>query len=281
MKIYDRSRIFCFLFKRSSAAEEVAAVADFAISAQEHAPWVAFIEWLNTRPGFIARWRADPELERRHYLRLAAAVADSRSAYAAALYHLERIRDLERRISDVLSRYDFSTSLSRGSFMALGRSRIADFEYHGFIFAFRRSLDYLAWGLSTYFDAKVSSFHQLGTRIGRWSPPAVAQALQDAYRRHEADFAFVMDKERGKSTRDRLAHRSFVQAFVINIFPNGFRLVGGGEALGMGARADDASFSQVLQARLATLHACMTDMLASFRRAVTAHEAGQTGSAPG
>ena len=57
-------------------------------------------------------------------------------------------------------------------------------------------------------------------------------------------------KERGKSLRDKLAHKRFVQAFVINFTSSGFRLFGGGESLGTQGPSDSRGLTEVLRERL-------------------------------
>lgn len=254
----------------TDAGEEIKRAANFRLSKDEHKPWKRFVEWINTQPTFIKTWRAETGQPR--YLRFMGAIADSQQAYTAALYHISRIEELEGTIKGILARHDFS-NLPGGTTVALGQTNITDFEYHSFVFAYRRCLDYLTWGLGTYFGVGISSYRQFGEKVGRWSPIHVANVLDQSYRRHAHHFGFVMDKERGKSLRDKLAHRSFVQAFVVNITRSNFRLMGGGEGLGIGDRADDHSLGQVLRERLSHLHRGVADMLDSFRSAVSMLEA--------
>jgi hypothetical protein len=42
------------------AIAEIAAVADFELSNEAGRPFVEFVHWVNARPAFISRWRADP-----------------------------------------------------------------------------------------------------------------------------------------------------------------------------------------------------------------------------
>lgn len=257
------------------ACGELRREVDFDIPQADQQPWVQFIEWTNTRPPFVARWRADERQERRCYARLVDAIDASRSAYVGAIYHLDRVRTIEMKVREILSGYDFHSALPKGSSAAIGRCRQADFEYQAFIFAYRRSLEYLAWGLSTYFAAETDSFKKFG-RVGTWKPEPVAQAMAASYSRHIDKFEFALSAERGRSVRDRLAHKEFIPAFHVNVGPFGYRLF----TLEAGMRPETRSLTDLLEERIQNLHACITDMLSTFRIAVLAHEgAGTFGTA--
>jgi hypothetical protein len=254
------------------AIKEIAAVADFELSSEASRPFVEFVHWVNTRPAFIARWRADPVAEKRDYLRFMTVTDDARSAYAAACYHLRRLKQIEASVNDVLSRYDFSNQFPSNSVAAIGRMRQLDFEYHAFVLAYRRCLDYLAWGLSTYFKEKQNSYKKFAKTLASAHPRMVAQALKLVYDRHSQKFEFVMGDERGKSLRDRIGHSEFVQAATINVGVNGHRFVGGGEKLRLSDPTDKRSLSEILEGRTRDLHECLSDFLDSFRAAVIEFE---------
>lgn len=215
-------------------------------------------------PAFHSAVAVRSELEHRCYGRMSSAVHDSRNAYAGALYHLGQVRSIEARIHDVLGKYDFAAIVPKGSVAAIGRARLADFEYQGFILAFRRSLEYLAWGLSTYFSAQTHSIREFGKRVGNWKPMPVAKAMEASYLRHAGNFAFAVANDKGRSLRDRLAHKEFLTAFQVNVGPFGFRLCSPDAGFGR----DAGSLSELLERRARDLHACIADMLLTFRTAV-------------
>ncbi len=253
-----------------SAIEEIAAVADFELSNEAGRPFVDFVHWVNAKPTFIAQWRADPITEKRDYLRFMTVTDDVRSAYAAACYHLGRLTQIESAVNAVLSRYDFTRELPTNSVAAIGRMRQLDFEYHSFVIACRRCLDYLAFGLSTYFQERQSSYKRFGEKtLVSAHPRIVAAALKEVYDRHCQKFDFVMGDERGRSLRDRIGHNEFVQAATINVDANGHRFVGGGENLRLSNPTDNRSLSEILKGRTAGLHTCISDFLTTFRTVVT------------
>jgi hypothetical protein len=256
----------------ADAIAEIAEVADFEMSEAENAPFVQFIQWINPRPAFIATWRNDPTLERRHYLRFMSGLESARDAYRGALYHLERLREMENRLHEVLSKYDFSKSVPPEGVAAIGNTRRWAYEYQAFVLAYRRALDGMAWGLSTYFKVDQSSFKQFATTLSKQHPAPVAEALAAACARHLQYFDFVIGTERGRSVRDRIAHRESIQAGCINVGAFGFRIIGGGENLGIEDFNDRRRLADVLQGRLEALHSCLADLLLTFRESVTDYE---------
>jgi len=263
----------------AAALAGIAEVADFEILQAENRPFVEFSQWIGTRPAFIAAWRADPESEQRHYLRFMTGFDACRAGYAASVYHLGRLRAIEDAIHDVLARYNFAKSFRPGAVGALGSTRRWDFEYQAFVLAYRRSLDALAWGLSTYFKAEQSSFPRFAKALPRLHPTPVAIALGAACTRHIGTLDLVIDPLRGRSVRDRIAHREAVAAGVINVGTFGHRVLGGGEQLGLSDPGNPRRLADSLQSRLAALHACIGGALTAFRSAVTDYEGGAASSA--
>ncbi|WP_189622179.1 hypothetical protein [Novosphingobium colocasiae] len=255
------------------AISEIAETADFEMSDAANEPFVKFIEWINPRPAFIAAWRSDPALERKHYLRFMSGLEAARDGYRAAVYHLERLRGMEDQLHAILAKFDFAKSVPPGSVAAIGNARRWSFEYQAFVLAYRRALDSVAWGLSTYFKAEQSSFKQFAKNLAKHHPAPVACVLARACARHIEHFDFVIGTERGRSVRDRIAHRESIQAGYINVGAFGFRIVGGGERLGISDFNDRQRLADVLENRLQVLHACLADILDTFREAVTAYEA--------
>lgn len=107
---------------------EIAAIANFELSGEASKPFVEFVQWINTRPAFIAHWRSDPVSERREYLRFMTVSDGARSAYAAACYHLGRLKEIEASVDAVLERYNVAsqTPLSAAAVCASLISNIMD-----------------------------------------------------------------------------------------------------------------------------------------------------------
>jgi hypothetical protein len=259
------------------AIAELRELTAYDLPEHENKPFVEFTHWINTRPRFIADWRSDSETEQWDYPRFMIVADGVRAAYAAVRYHFGRLKQLEDAAREIMAKHDLSKHIPPNSAVGFGSMHKLDFEYHAYVLAYRRSLDYLAWGLSTYFKQKQSSFQRFGRLLAGAHPSDVAAAVKAVYDRHSPSFAFVMDEERGRSVRDRLTHREFVPAGNFNVTPYGFSLFGGGEKLGLGPHNGRSPFearplADVLEERRAALHACLADFLETFRTAVIEHE---------
>lgn len=251
---------------------EIYDCAGFEISIEASRPFEDFVRWINTRPQFISEWRSDIKKEQTLYPKFMTVTDGVRSAYAAVCYHLMRIKKIEVSIDNILSRYDFSSRFNQGQVAAFGNMRQLDFEYHAFVIAYRRCLDYLSCGISTYFKQSQSSYNRFKKTLERGQPRSVAEALIAVYEKHIEKFAFVIGTERGKSLRDRIGHSEFVQAATINVGSDGHRFVGGGENLRISDPNDNRRLSEILDDKAFGLHRCISDFLYSFRDAVILFE---------
>jgi hypothetical protein len=165
--------------------------------------------------------------------------------------------------------------LQNNTGLGLGGTRKLDFEYQAFVLAYRRCLEYLAGGLGAFFKIQSNSFrefpHAMRLETAKKRAPRVAAALGDAYARHAAGMAFVLEEGR-KSVRNRIAHYEFVQAGCVNVTSRGsFFLVEGDEAFTPGAETPLA-LSTILSQRLSLLQACIEDMIDTFINAAKAYQ---------
>lgn len=256
----------------SDASIEIYNAAGFEISVEAARPFVDFVRWVNTRPRFISEWRSKTKTEQTLYPRFMTVTDGVRSAYAAVCYHLIRIKEIEVSVDAILSKYDFSNQFNPNQTAAFGNMRQLDFEYHAFVMAYRRCLDYLSWGFSTYFKQSQNSYNKFKKTLERAQPRSVAEALIAVYETHIEKFSFVIGTERGQSLRDRIGHSEFVQAATINVGSNGHRFVGGGENLRISDPKDDRKFSEILNGKAHDLHKCISEFLYSFRDSVIAFE---------
>ena len=258
--------------KLLSASTAVAAVADFSVDAREDQPFVDFVNWINESPKFIAAWRSDPALETRCYHRFMQGLDACRSGYAAARYHLSRQNEIEHAIHLALEPFDFSERLQRGTTTAFSATRKLHYEYQAFVLAYRRSLDGLAYCLSTFFRQEQTSFRRFCKVLPKYHPASVAIALAETTSLHISKFDFVIADERGKSVRDRIAHREAVQAGTINVGTFGTQLVGGGENLLPNGSGNSPRLCVALEGRMIHLNDCIRDLLETFRTQVISHE---------
>lgn len=265
------------VFLGNDAAEahsDIDAITGFELTNDQNRPFADLTNWVNERPKFIVEWRSDPKSEQKKYGRFFQGMEACRTGYSACLYHLSHLQLMEQNTHDILSKFDFSKSISKGTTIAIGNMKRCDFEYHAFVMAYRRSLDGLAWGLSTYFNVDQSSYNRFSKGLSKLEPPAIALALKEICDSKAEQFRFVVGTERGMSLRDRMAHKEAVQAGVINLGNFGHKILGGGENLGLpDMLSAPPRLSAVLSRRLEVLHEFVTDIYREFTRSVTEYEA--------
>jgi hypothetical protein len=249
-------------------------LADYDIAQDRAASFLRFHRFITSpQPRYIADWRADPKLERKWYhSHVNGVLGDVRGALAAAHYHASHLGEMEAKVSTILANSSFRERLGN-SVMGLGGTRKMDFEYHAFVLAYRRCLDYLAGALASYFKTEASSFRTFPKSITNSKMPDVAKSLCEAHARHVQALAFVLAEGR-KSVRHRIAHYDFVSAGCVNLTPQGFFLAGGGEELAPPGHPRGATLAAALDERLDRLHVCVDDMIDSFVEAARTREAG-------
>jgi hypothetical protein len=253
------------------------AIAGYEMPPEQRSPFVEFRIWLNTRPYFIEQWRATESDEIKKYLRFSNGVEHCERAMAECYYRLGLISDMDARLREALSVSGISSQMTLGSTMSMGNTAKIDFEYMSFVLSYRRALDYLSYGLSTYFNESQDSFNRFVKNILKSHPNAVSAALDPILQKYLPDFSFVIGDEKSRSTRDIIAHKAALAAGCINISSNGFAIFGGGENLGTSKeRGDDIHnpphLPEILATRMAKLQCCVADLLTAFQAAVGDYE---------
>ncbi|WP_145995946.1 hypothetical protein, partial [Acetobacter aceti] len=136
-EIYEKLRPFIGSVI-TDASIEIYDAAGFEISSEASQPFVDFIDWINTRPQFIYKWRSEIKTEQTLYPRFMTVTDGVRSAYAAVCYHLMRIKEIEASVDAILSNYDFSKQFKPNQIAGFGNIQQLNFEYHAFVLAYRR-----------------------------------------------------------------------------------------------------------------------------------------------
>ncbi|WP_429955953.1 hypothetical protein ACQW08_01665 [Gluconobacter japonicus] len=256
------------------------AISGYEMGPGLRSPFVDFRNWLNTKPYFIEQWRLSKSDEIKKYGRFSNGVEYCERAMAECYYRLDLIRDMDTRLRKELADRNISSQIPLGSTMCIGNTAKIDFEYRSFVLSYRRALDYLSYGLSTYFNESQDSFNRFAKNILKSHPTAVSAVLAPILKRYMPHFSFVIGDEKGRSTRDIIAHKAALDAGSINIRNNGFVLFGGGENLGINTeRGDDflnpPTLPDVLETRMVNLQGCIADLLAGIREAITDYEKSQ------
>jgi hypothetical protein len=107
-------------------------------------------------------------------------------------------------------------------------------EYQAFKFAVRRTLEYLAAAVATFFKTDGTRIRRLATTIDGREPTARARTVQA--RLAAANLEAIIGTDDERSVRDLLAHHRSIDAGVVNIRVDEegdvrIRVAGGGERL--------------------------------------------------
>jgi hypothetical protein len=181
------------------------------------------------RPQFTIDWGTESPNWRWQKLH-SGSVGSCQSAVTSVLYHQENLLRLER---DVLSFLDIDRLISIVGRAAIagGNSQKLNFEYHAFVFAYRRALDYLAIAIASLLRQDFRSFRRLPTLLDRHVDKAwVCQALA-IHSKYAPRLKTFLGSETEMSARDKIAHYLSVEAACVNVNAQGLFLAGGPEGL--------------------------------------------------
>lgn len=218
------------------------------------------------QPPWLEELRATPKAER-WYRRLVGGIFDNvQSARLAVGYHLRNVEAVESAVNAVLKDRDLS-AIAPDQTVAVGNTQKIEFEYHAYVFAYRRTLEYLARAMAGYFRSDCSSFNRFSNVLKAHRSSQVANRLQAICNEFDEHFVFVIsDGNESVSVRDRISHYEFTSAGSYNLTREGFRLIGGGEILHLGGKK--FTLSEALQERLQILDDFLYQMLREFTDAV-------------
>jgi hypothetical protein len=113
---------------------------------------------------------------------------------------------------------------------------IIGFEYHAFLFALGRALDYLARGVAAHFKRESHSIRRLSRSLQGAEPSEEAVAVQEVLAAALPNLKSIVTEGDDRSVRDRVAHWQVVDGGFFNLRWDGsgevvIELVGGGEEL--------------------------------------------------
>jgi hypothetical protein len=216
-------------------------------------------------PTFVVAAESDDKWSR-WYRQHAQSLEDAQNALCAAYYHRDVIFAIESRISEIVAQTGVRDLMPAGSTTAGGNTRRLDFEYHGFLTASRRCLDYMTRSIAAFFRNEQTSFRRfeagLKTKAEELLP--VAEQTRAAYARHANKFPDLLSAgNMSTSLRDRLTHLEHLPAGVLNLTARGVFICGGAEELSP-ITESSALLTTVLDAKLSRLQHCVDDVVRSF-----------------
>jgi hypothetical protein len=182
------------------------------------------------RPAFSADWGESSPNWRWQKRHSEAVLGSTQAAFTGVYYHRDNLLRIER---DILAfpRMQELMALVGNSAIGGGNTQKLDFEYHAFIFAYRRSLDYLARAIASLLKQEFHSFRELPVSLKAHAQHEWDQRIIDIHRKYAPRLGSFLSKSEEKSTRDLIAHYMHVPAGCLNVNATGIFLAGGGEKL--------------------------------------------------
>lgn len=168
------------------------------------------------------------------------AVRHIHDGLGATYYHCSRITRIEIDSIAAISRFEpdiLRVMGSRPSTIAYGSTRQLDYEYQAYLFAYRRTLEYLAGAIAACFKAECHSIRDLSKSLTKYQPKDLTERVASTLGKGLANMTDVLppDSAVRRSPRDQTAHWSPASAGSFNLFlgEHGIQIgvIGGGEDL--------------------------------------------------
>jgi hypothetical protein len=219
------------------------------------------------RPEFNVDW--GPESANWKWQRLhSGAIGSCQSALTAVLYHRENLLRLERDILSFLYRDEIVPIVGRAA-IAGGNSQKLNFEYHAFVFAYRRTLDYLTIAIAALLRQEFRSYRRLPTFLNRHTEHAWVRDVLKVHEKYAPQLKTFLGSATEMSARDKIAHYLAMEAACVNVNAQGLFLAGGPERLDastqMGASINDY-VRTICDLIAGTLAAMTTGLPKAYRR---------------
>lgn len=181
-------------------------------------------------PDFTKGWGTESPNWKWQRLHNESILGSAQSATAAVFYHCENMLRMEREVLSFRD-IDLLIPLMGKSAMGGGNTQKLDFEYHAFIFAYRRALDYLSRGVAALVKEECKSYNRLPISLQNHSKKLWVRQIIDMHSQYGSRLETFVHPARGYSTRDRITHFMHVPAGCLNVNAQGIFFAGGGENL--------------------------------------------------
>jgi hypothetical protein len=211
------------------------------------------------RPAFSADWgEAFPNWrwQKRHS---EAVLGSVQSAVAAVYYHRDNMVRIENEILFFGKKTELLAFIGNGS-IGIGNTQKLDFEYQAFVFAYRRSLDYLARAIASLLKQEFHSFRTLPKDLDPYGTQNWVRLLVAMHKKHLPRLYSFLSDGQTKSTRDLIAHYMHVPAGCLNVNAKGIFFMGGGERL-----SGSLTLGTVLQDNIETLEGILFEAFEAIK----------------
>lgn len=197
--------------------------------------------------------------QKRHH---EAVFGSAQAAATAVFYHRDNLLQIEQQLlsfPELKQLIEAMGSVGMGG----GNTQKLDFEYHGFVFAYRRTLDYLTQAATALLRNDLKSFRDIPKLVKSYPTNDLVKTLVTIHGKYAHQLGTFLSDGAAKSVRDRLAHYNHVAAGALNVNASGVFIAGGGENL-----ERDRQLGVVLNAYVCTLGEVISEMLSGMMQAI-------------
>ena len=153
----------------------------------------------------------------RWFSRICSQWNDIRQTLRAIVYHCDNVRNYERRIGEAVAPLLEATE-RRGFTIGAGQHEKLDAEFHAYLFAVARLLEYLCRAVAAYFRLETRSLRKLLPKLESAEPRIKAASILNTIQSFEDQLGrFWVRTDSVKPTRDWLAHYHYVQSGCLNM----------------------------------------------------------------
>lgn len=185
----------------------------------------------------LAHLAPDPAGRMNWFQKLEVSIAEVRTGLTAVHYHAKNIGDLELAACKSAMQVLPHLGIAPGTTIATGGYERIDFEYHSYVMAARRTLEYLSGSIANYFKRECHSLRKLSRvmQTARNFPEVSSRISRRTDLALEKIATTIGAGNSDRSVRDRLAHWENVPSGTLNMsrIDNRYRvqIFGGGENL--------------------------------------------------
>jgi hypothetical protein len=145
---------------------------------------------------------------------------------AASYYHYNNFMILEQKIISLGLEKLPNIQTPNGFHTGVHMSNKLDFEYQAFVFALRRTMEYLAISAAAFFKRESHSIRNLQTSIRAAEPKDINDRINAKLDKHLNKLSDILSGADDWSIRDKIAHLKTVNAWMsINYTPDGTYVV--------------------------------------------------------
>jgi hypothetical protein len=190
------------------------------------------------RPQFIRDFDKDPDNSKWQRIYSESIFGSAQPAVSAVFYHRENLLRIERDILSFIYLDKLVKTMGK-TLMGGGNTRKLDFEYHAFVFAYRRSLDFLSRGIASLLKEDLHSFRKLPLLRNNHPECPWLEEILEIHLEFAPQLKSFIGTEKDRSIRDKLAHYLNVPAGALNVNSNGVFFSGVGEKVDHSTRLKD------------------------------------------